>query len=268
MMKIFPSIIILFLSFVLAFEVYPHSTVDLFHAVKKRDNDRVRKWTKSGTVFHQDTCSMEVYDRISTVSYYQLRCGLDRIGNFIHFAKGKTIQSTNSWKLSGIQKIGKKEFIELDFVQSTESKNYFPIDISNTGYSRRKDKSKVVEKDPYKNQNLEIYLEYLKLPENKQNLTVGMDIFFDKTCPIQYISSNHDFYWDNIIMHEFEVTCADKLSHNYIIRIQANNLGELPINNQLISNIQPGKKFIAQLSISDWQGDKIRWDNPRLYEYE
>lgn len=239
---------------------------DIYYAIQGNQEAKVSQWMKEDRIFHKGSCRFHKTDQISTVSYYKLHCGLNDSPHFIHYGKGKKIQFSDYWKIRKWETIGKSRYIVIEFI-STHTPETEPSGI-HFSTSRRNSVEKDKESHLRKNKNLEIYLEFLKMPEKEDKLKGNMDVFFDKTCPLRYISANHEFYWDNIILHEFEVTCVNKRERNSIIRIRANPLGQLPLDNRLTSLFKPGEKFIAQLSIESWRGEKIQWSNARLYSYE
>lgn len=223
--------------------------------IQSKDKQALNHAIRSKTVIYQGDCQLKLREQIRTVSYYNLSCGRKTISSLIHFGQKSSNPQSNYWRITGVHKIGKNIYNEIIFLSeiSIEKKN-MP--------SRPEDRTL-----GRTNPNLTYFKELLGSPSENISIEPNLEIFFDRSCPLKYINSNHDFYWDDRIYHDFEITCSPREGLPYI-RILGNQLGEIIIGNKLIQDIPIGKKFMANIRLLRWKGDRLEWGEARFYEYK
>jgi hypothetical protein len=239
-------------------EAMAQSPQELLIAMQNKEEKKINSWANDHKIVNLGTCNMRLTDQIKTVSYFELRCGRDTSRSFIQFGtKDKIPKFITSFRIKNSKLIGNKNYTEIEIVQNSENRPP-----SWTQNNSRNDNAKL--RNFEKNQNLETFIE-LSNSEIRKKIDAPMVIFFDRSCPLRYISSNHDFYWDNIILHEFEVTCLKNYSGNFSIRISGDKTGRIPIGNQWVSDIEMGTLFIAHIKLNEWEGERLLWSEPLFY---
>ncbi len=209
-------------------------------------------------------CSLKEKQKIESVHYFQIQCGNLVFDKLILFKK-YTLGDISSIRLERTSQFGNKHYIEISINPSASFK---PIPKEKNIPPSLTQNDTSIQKNAYgSNPNLT----YFKDMAQKQNLDSeihpNLSIYFDRTCPLEYLGANHDFYWDDKIFHDFSISCLDQ-SLVALVRIEADKLGELKVGNVLRKNINQGERFLAFMVLKSWQNDKIQWRDIQLYPYE
>ncbi|MCC5816412.1 MAG: hypothetical protein JJT78_16805 [Leptospira sp.] len=235
------------------------SPQELLNSIQDKEIQKINSWAKARKIVHLGSCNMRLIDQIRTVSYFELRCGRENSNSFIQFAtKEKIPKFIQSFKIINSKKIGNKNYIEIEILQNIRNN-------SQTWNQSNRPQEHIPRQNENKNQNLETFIELSNSESHEKKIHSPMVVFFDRSCPLRYISSNHDFYWDNIILHEFEVTCLKNYSKNFSIRISGDKTGRIPVGNQWVSDIDSGTLFIAHIKLNEWEGERLLWSEPLFY---
>jgi hypothetical protein len=196
--------------------------------------------------------------------YYTLDCKSKRMSHLINFQNQK-FDKSKSWKLTKTHTFGNKQYIEIQFLS-----NQYPVykpnnegfEIPNNSNSTKNSNSSIKE-----NPNLKYFIETALYNKDKIQSAPNLPIFFDHSCPLEYLGENHDFYWDDRIYHDFYITCINK-SLVSLVRLEGTKLGEIQIGNVLRKEIKKGEKFLASIVLKEWQDDRILWGEFKIYPYE
>jgi hypothetical protein len=223
--------------------------------IQSKDKQAITHSIRSQVAIYQGSCQLKLVEQIRTVSYYSLSCGRNSISSLIHFGRKSSHPQTKHWRIAGLHQIGKKEYTEIVFLPESGI-NYRSIPSKPEKFSSER-----------ANPNLTYFIELLASPSENISIEPNLEIFFDRSCPLKYINSNHDFYWDDRIYHDFEITCSPKGELAYM-RISGNHLGEILIGNKLVQDIPIGKMFLANIRLLSWKRDRLEWGEARFYEYK
>ncbi|WCL48776.1 hypothetical protein [Leptospira sp. GIMC2001] len=228
-------------------------SVTMKHAESRKS---LLNWINQSIIFQSSPCRMWERDRIRSVSYYSLQCGGQAFDGFIGFGQKPNL-NIRSFKINSLQSIGNREYISISIL---DGKHWSDSNL------REKPLTKV-QNAPESNPNLHYFINVAARNSNNESLKPNLSIFFDSSCPLEYLGANHDFYWDNQIYHEFNITCV-KESIVSLVKIKANKFGEVLVGDSYRQNIPVGTKFLASMRLNSWSGDRIQWEEERIYPYD
>jgi hypothetical protein len=240
---------------------------DLINWDQLKGKQKSLKWINSlryRNIQISQECNLKEKQRLDSVHYIQIQCGSQIFDKLIHFQKSM-LGDISSVRLERTHRFGNNYYIEI----SINSYNQ-----QNAGKREKKFSSIAPQtnatflRDTYgANPNLTYFKDMAKKQNLNDEIQPNLFIYFDRTCPLEYLGANHDFYWDDKIFHDFSISCLDQ-SLVSIVRIEANNLGELKVGNVLRKNINQGERFLAYMILKSWKNDKIQWRDIQLYPYE
>lgn len=183
-----------------------------------------------------ETCNFDFRESMESIKYFQLVCGHATFRNFLYFGKLSGIGSIASFQIKKAERIGNKFFYILGNIQFRNNRN---IQISG-------------------NKNLAYFLENISKNELSPLETLSNQyIYFDKTCPLEFISRDSDFHWEKIDIYNFRVSCLQP-ENSYTITLQFPR--EQPVFSEEII-CQPGKIFHARIRLENVSDSKITWKN-------
>lgn len=188
-------------------------------------------------------CYLQKNENYSNIDYFSLNCYGKKYQNFILYKHEllKPLIDEKNWHL-----------FKIDGYTFITSKIYFII-------------TPLV--DPSQNLKPEMKLfrefTYHQLAEKS---ILGNELFFDSSCPLEFISVNNDFYWEQNIFFKFRITCIEN-SNYAIIQIPADKEGKLLVGKEKVFNLTPGELFFAKMTIHSIVNEKIKWENINVYPY-
>jgi len=212
----------------------------------------LRTWIEKKIPVRMENCRFLTRETISTVIYLTLRCPDGEKNNFIHFGKKGSYPASDTIRIVGIHTIGKRKYTEIEYLESANPPSHLE-----RFQTRPKDLT-----------NLTIFLELLRIPTEQRKEYEGMEVFFHKDCPLRYLGFNHDFDWDNSAFHEFEITCINTSEGPMIVSFHGDSLGRIPLDNKMVTELTPGKFFLARVFLERWNKDSIVWKDALIYSYE
>ncbi|TGM02297.1 LIC11113 family protein [Leptospira jelokensis] len=222
-------------------------------------------------------CELELASKISTVTYYRLSCQETNEPSFIEFLSQKKNQiNQNEFRLKSVQRIGKKQFIEIqtgnlfsnaketnEVKQNTDDTDLdYPQKKENqTGFQNRKPS---IQTKPIQNPNLFYFQSIAENPNRRKEVPSNLEVFFDPSCPLEFIEKDQSFYWDQTVSYVFRITCV-KDSVYRLIRVPSTNSGELMVSNTIWKNPGPGERVLGKAVLKKISETQIIWEKVILY---
>jgi len=209
-------------------------------------------------------CGLKETTSYQSARYFQLDCKSQSLNAFINF-QDKSLDASKPWKLKKTHTFGNKKYIEIQFIENTSlaSKQKNPENRFEKNETLKSKEDQSLQDNP----NLKYFVETALFRKKYIQASPNLAIFFDHSCPLEYLGENHDFYWDDKIYHDFYITCVQD-SLVSLIRLEGTKLGEIQIGNLLRKDIKKGEKFLASIVLKDWQDDRILWGEFKIYPYE
>ncbi len=183
-----------------------------------------------------DSCDLAFQERLENVNYFRLVCGKKSITNFLYFGRYENYGKINSFRFLREERIGNKNFYVLDNLQ---------INHSNKIYS-------------FKNKNLAYLLN--SIARNEYSFLEKLNnqyIYFDKNCPLEFISRDSDFHWEKILIYNFRLSCLEP-ENSFTISLKAEREAEIFLKGKIV---QPGEILHARVRIENISDSKITWKN-------
>lgn len=217
--------------------------------------------------FDVSPCYFEESGRFETVRYLSFYCDEQTWKNFIQLGSsfGNSKRRLETVSLGEAMTIGKKVFLEIKQEGSV-------FESGKTSVFEKREKTKQERenpirptpvKEPKDNFGLRYFLSIAKHP-SKRDLNPGKEIFFDSTCPLIFLKKDSDFYWDKSLYYSFQASCVPSSPYSYI-RIKADFLGKIRLDDKDTDQIQEGARYLGKLRIHSVEADKILWRDAEIY---
>ncbi|MDV6236456.1 hypothetical protein CH379_012540 [Leptospira ellisii] len=227
----------------------------------------LRSFRRRHSGFDVSPCYFEESGRFETVRYLSFHCDGETWKNFIQLgsASGISKRKLETVSLGEAMTIGKKVFLEIKPASSvSESGKESVFDrTEKTKHERENPIRPTTVKEPKDNFGLRYFLSIAKHP-SKRDLNPGKEIFFDSTCPLVFLKKDSDFYWDKAVYYSFQASCIPSSPYSYI-RIKADFLGKIRMDDKDTDQIQEGAKYLGKLRIHSVEADKILWRDAEIY---
>lgn len=235
----------------------------------KPENKQVQTWIRTRTDFSLNRCKFTEIQQFRTVFYYQLECGEKIISNILRYGQKSPEPMSERFRILAVTKIGNKLYLEIRFLVLPHPnwENTGNRSNSNSTPSELALKPKKASSYNQPNPNLWAFRDIAHNAISNYRPSQSMDIYFDHSCPLLYLGSVHDFYWDNRIYHDFEISCT-KNSQVGILRAPSHIDGSLILGDQLVSHLTLGKRYLSHIKLVRWTDNRMEWDNARFYDYE
>lgn len=242
-----------------------------------------RKIRKSALYSTSDSnCNLILASKISSVTYYRLSCQESEEPNFIEFSsRKKNLLRQGEFRLKAVHRIGKKQYLEiqtgqivldsdsianwkqntddteLDFPQKKEQ----PLGIKPQSNDTRTNQTRY---QPIQNPNLYYFQSIAENPKRRKEVPSNLDVFFDTSCPLEFLEKDQSFYWDQTISYVFRITCV-KDSIYRLIRVPSTPSGELLVSNTIWKDPKPGERVLGKAFLKKISETQIVWEKVILY---
>ncbi|XDD46230.1 hypothetical protein AB3N60_16205 [Leptospira sp. WS39.C2] len=222
-------------------------------------------------------CRLVLASKISSVTYYRLSCQGNEDPSFIEFLSQKRNKlSQDEFRLKSVQRIGKKQYLEIqtglrivETNRSDISNNQF--DDTDLDYPQKNGnqigKEKISNKTNDKsiqNPNLFYFRSIAENPKRRKEVPSNLEVFFDTTCPLEYLEKDQSFYWDQTVSYVFRITCV-KDSIYRLIRVPSTTSGELIVSNTIWKEPKPGERVLGKALLKKISETQIIWEKVILY---
>ncbi|TGL08275.1 hypothetical protein EHQ43_04310 [Leptospira bouyouniensis] len=236
---------------------------------------KIRK--KSIYPIEDGNCKLELASKISSVTYYRLSCQESEEPSLIEFLSQKSKQiAKDKFRLRAVHRIGKKQYLEiqtgLSEAKTTESKEFKKnLDDTELDYPIKKEKSIGDERyqhqskyKPIQNPNLFYFQSIAENPKRRKEVPSNLEVFFDTSCPLEYLEKDQSFYWDQTVSYVFRITCV-KDSVYRLIRVPSVTSGELMVSNTIWRDPKPGERVLGKALLKKISETQIIWEKVILY---
>ena len=236
---------------------------------------KIRK--KSLYPLEDGNCRLELASKLSSVTYYRLSCQESEEPSFIEFLSQKKNKiGQGEFRLKAVQRIGKKQFLEIEtgLHFSNTHMRYEPknnLDDTELDYPQKKQKRSGDEKyvrptsyKPIQNPNLFYFQSIAQNPKRRKEVPSDLEVFFDTSCPLEYLEKDQSFYWDQTVSYVFRITCV-KDSVYRLIRVPASASGELMVSNTIWRDPKVGERVLGKALLKKISETQIIWEKVILY---
>ncbi|TGL23851.1 hypothetical protein EHQ46_01610 [Leptospira yanagawae] len=228
-------------------------------------------------VMSDGTCELELASKISTVTYYRLSCQETNEPSFIEFlSQNRNHLNQNEFRLKSVQRIGKKQYIEIQTGKLfSDSKEKIEIkqntDDTDLDYPQKKEiqsgnqnRKSAIQTKPIQNPNLFYFQSIAENPKRRKEVPSNLEVFFDPSCPLEFVEKDQSFYWDQTVSYVFRITCV-KDSVYRLMRVPSTNVGELMVSNTIWKNPVPGDRVLGKALLKKISETQIIWEKVILY---
>lgn len=145
---------------------------------------------RSRYVMSDGTCELELASKISTVTYYRLSCQETNEPSFIEFlSQNRNHLNQNEFRLKSVQRIGKKQYIEIQTGKLfSDSKEKIEIkqntDDTDLDYPQKKEiqsgnqnRKSAIQTKPIQNPNLFYFQSIAENPKRRKEVPSNLEVF-------------------------------------------------------------------------------------------
>ncbi|WP_051122367.1 LIC11113 family protein [Leptospira wolbachii] len=254
------------------------SLADEVNIWKERNPSKViRKQIQSKQSFPMDdgNCHLEPASRISSVTYFRFSCQKDPEPMLIQFqSHQKRKLDSGKFRLRAVHRIGKKQYLEIETgLVMNESKVVSKTNTDDTDldYPSKKQVPVVIEgKQPFssykpiQNPNLFYFKSVTENPRRRKEVPSSIEVFFDSSCPLEYIEKDESFYWDQTVSYVFRITCIRDSAYS-LIRVPSNSSGDLVSSNTIWKDPKPGDRVLGNAILKKITETQTFWEKIVLY---
>lgn len=240
-------------------------------SLKQKIQKRVRYATSD------EHCKLELASKISSVTYYRLSCQETGEPSLIEFLSQKrNTLKQNEFRLKSVQRIGNKQYLEIQTGQTIpnsqelrESKHN--LDDTDLDYPQKREKQvdgnyrkSSIQTKPIQNPNLFYFQSIAENPKRRKEVPSNLEVFFDTSCPLEFVEKDQSFYWDQTVSYVFRITCV-KDSVYRLIRVPSASSGELLVSNTVWKEPLPGERVLGKALLKKISETQIIWEKVILY---
>ncbi|GBF43687.1 hypothetical protein LPTSP2_29900 [Leptospira ellinghausenii] len=234
---------------------------------------------RNRSVYHtnEENCQLELASKISSVTYYRLSCQGSEEPIFIEFlSQNRNNLPKDEFRLKSVQRIGKKQYLEiqtgLKYVGSnayeSAKTNFDDTDLDypqkKVNQIRNEKSANITTYKPIQNPNLFYFQSIAENPKRRKEVPSNLEIFFDSSCPLEFVEKDQSFYWDQTVSYVFRITCV-KDSVYRLIRAPSAPSGELMVSNTIWKDPKPGERVLGKALLKKISETQIIWEKVILY---
>ncbi|PJZ47141.1 LIC11113 family protein [Leptospira brenneri] len=244
---------------------------------ERKPSSVVKKQIRTHQSFPIDdgNCRLEPASRISSVTYFRFSCQNEPEPMLIRFQsnqKRKLVPGT--FQLRAVHRIGKKQYLEIETglsVGETKAEPRLNTDDTELDYPSKKqtpvtleEKRPVNSYKPIQNPNLFYFRSIAENPKRRKEVPSNIEVFFDSSCPLEYIQKDESFYWDQTVSYVFRITCIRDSAFS-LIRVPSTSSGDLVSSNTIWKDPKPGDRVLGNAVLKKITETQTFWEKIVLY---
>ncbi|PJZ84505.1 LIC11113 family protein [Leptospira harrisiae] len=244
---------------------------------EKKPSSQIKKQIRSHQRFLMDdgTCQIVPASRISSVTYFRFSCQTDSEPLLIQFQSNqKRKLEVGKFQLRAIHHIGKKQYLEIEtglVVGEAKTLARLNTDDTELDYPPKKEIPVVTENKqtinsykPIQNPNLFYFKSISQNPKRRKEVPSNIEVFFDSSCPLEFIEKDESFYWDQTVSYVFRITCIRDSVYS-LIRVPSTSSGDLVTSNTIWKDPKPGDRVLGNAVLKKITETQTFWEKIVLY---
>lgn len=261
-------------------KIYPslHSLKNEVESWKeKKPSAQIKKQirTHQNFLMEDETCHIEPASHISSVTYFRFSCQTGSEPLLIQFRSNQKRKiEVGKFQLRAIHQIGKKQYLEIEtglVLRETKTQSRLNVDDTELDYPSKKQVPSVLENKPtsnsYKpiqNPNLFYFKSISQNPKRRKEVPSDIEVFFDTSCPLEFIEKDQSFYWDQTVSFVFRITCIRDSAYS-LIRVPSTATGDLISSNTIWKDPKPGDRVLGTAVLKKITETQTFWEKIVLY---
>lgn len=244
---------------------------------ERKPSPLIRKQIQSNRSFPIDdgNCHLEPASRISSVTYFRFSCQRDSEPMLIQFqSHQKKKLDSEKFRLRAVHRIGKKQYLEIETgigMAETKPVSKVSTDDTDLDYPIKKPTTVVPEGrsvvktyKPIQNPNLFYFKSITENPRRRKEIPGNIEVFFDSSCPLEFIEKDESFYWDQTVSFVFRITCIRDSAYS-LIRVPSSPSGDLVASNTIWKNPKPGDRVLGNAVLKKITETQTFWEKIVIY---
>lgn len=244
---------------------------------EKKPSTQIKKQIRLHQSFlmEDETCRIEPASHISSVTYFRFSCQSDSEPLLIQFRSNqKRKMEVGKFQLRAIHHIGKKQYLEIEtglVVGETKTQARLNTDDTELDYPSKKQIPVVTENKtttnsykPIQNPNLFYFKSISQNPKRRKEVPSNIEVFFDSSCPLEFIEKDQSFYWDQTVSFVFRITCIRDSAYS-LIRVPSTASGDLVSSNTIWKDPKPGDHVLGTAVLKKITETQTFWEKIVLY---
>lgn len=244
---------------------------------ERKPSQSIKKQIRSRQSFPMDdgNCHLEPASRISSVTYFRFSCQNESDPMLIRFQSNQTKKiDPDTFRLRAVHRIGKKQYLEIEtglVVGETKLSPRLNTDDTDLDYPSKKQGPVVLEGkktiSPYKpiqNPNLFYFKSVTENPRRRKDVPANIEVFFDSSCPLEFLEKDESFYWDQTVSYVFRITCIRDSAYS-LIRVPSSASGDLLSSNTIWKDPKPGDRVLGNAVLKKITETQTFWEKIVLY---
>ncbi|MCZ8342110.1 MAG: hypothetical protein O9301_03695 [Leptospira sp.] len=256
---------------------------ELLLSSKQIQSKEIRNWIQKKKVLTmvEENCKIQQTSSYEKVTYFGLYCDERKFVELISFesSRKKDIPK-DSFRLKKLQQIGKKKYFEIEISEVFGDKPrleawndtdfQFGNELTVSSNQTNKHQAPKHRKEQFKttqsplNSNLHYFKEIAKEPKRRKESDSSVEVFFDTSCPLEFLEKDESFYWDRTVTYVFRISCVKDTPYS-ILRVPSNDSGEVVVSNVRYGSIQKGERFLGKATLRKMTEKQMFWENYVLY---
>ncbi|TGK50819.1 hypothetical protein EHQ16_07775 [Leptospira kanakyensis] len=247
---------------------------------ERKPSTEIKKQIRNHRSFPVDdgSCRLEPASSISSVTYFRFSCQNESDPMLIRFQSNqKRNLAPDTFQLRAVHRIGKKQYLEIETgLVASETKSSFVSSKSNTDdteldYPSKKQNPVVVagkqpisSYKPIQNPNLFYFKSISENPKRRKEVPSNIEVFFDSSCPLEFIEKDQSFYWDQTVSYVFRISCVRDSVYS-LIRVPSSGSGDLISSNTIWKDPKPGDRVLGNAVLKKITETQTFWEKIVLY---
>ncbi|MCW7491284.1 hypothetical protein ND861_01315 [Leptospira sp. 2 VSF19] len=244
---------------------------------KRKPSQEIRKQIQMKQSFFMDDgdCRLEPASRISSVTYFRFSCQKVEDPMLIQFQSNqKKKLDPGTFRLRAVHRIGNKQYLEIEtglIPGQTKFQARLNTDDTDLDYPSKKQIPAVIEGKqsipsykPIQNPNLFYFKSISQNPKRRKEVPSNIEVFFDSSCPLEYIEKDESFYWDQTVSFVFRITCIRDSAYS-LIRVPSSASGDLITSNTIWKDPKPGDRVLGSAVLKKITETQTFWEKIVLY---
>ncbi|WP_244310375.1 LIC11113 family protein [Leptospira noumeaensis] len=247
---------------------------------ERKPSTEIKKLIRNHRSFPMDdgSCRVEPASRISSVTYFRFSCQNESDPMLIRFQSNqKSHLKPDTFQLRAVHRIGKKQYLEIETgLVTSESKSSsvslkLNTDDTELDFPSKKQipvvaegKQKISSYKPIQNPNLFYFKSISENPKRRKEVPSNIEVFFDSSCPLEFIEKDESFYWDQTVSYVFRITCIRDSVYS-LIRVPSTISGELVSSNTIWKDPKPGDRVLGNAVLKKITETQTFWEKIVLY---
>lgn len=256
---------------------------ELLLSAKHIQSKEIRTWIQKKKILPmmEDNCTIQQTSRYEKVTYFGIHCdGRNMVGLISFESSRKKDIPQDSFRLKKLHQIGKKKYFEIEVREVVGGKansddlsdsdlqfnNESNVKTSPTFKSELPKQTRMPSKlhSTNLNSNLHYFKEIAKEPKRRKDTDSSVEVFFDSSCPLEFLEKDESFYWDRTVTYVFRISCVKDTPYS-VLRVPSNDSGELIVSNVKYAAIQKGDRFLGKATLRKMTEKQMFWENYVLY---